>query len=82
MTNEETTVQRTTGTGAGHDVSEVEAMVRKALKDDPLIIGIEENALVVNAGNGRVRLVALTDLIDPSELENESNDIEYGNKET
>ena len=57
-------------------------MVRKALKDDPLIIGIEENALVVNAGNGRVMLVALTDLIDPSELENESNDIEYGNNET
>ena len=57
-------------------------MVRKALKDDPLVIGIEENALMINAGNGRIRLVALTDLIDPSELENESNDIEYGNKET
>jgi hypothetical protein len=57
-------------------------MVRKALKDDPLIIGIEENALVVNAGNGRVMLVALTDLIDPSELENELNDFEYGCKET
>ena len=48
--------------------AEVEKIVKASLID-PIILGIENGALVTDAGDGRIRLIALTDLVDPLVLQ-------------
>lgn len=36
---------------------------------DPVVLGIENGALVTDAGDGRIRLIAMTDLVDPLVLQ-------------
>ena len=40
-----------------------------AKKITPPIIGVDHNALVIDCGNGRIRLMALSDLEDLEEIE-------------
>lgn len=42
--------------------------------DVPECIGIEEGALVIDVGGGRIRLVAMSDLIDVAEVEMKKED--------
>ena len=48
---------------------EIKEVIREGMNEVPQdfgIVGIEQNALVCNVGGGRIRLIALTDLVDPS----------------
>ena len=47
---------------------------------DPKVIGIEHGALVCDEGNGRVRLIAMSDLVDVEAMERESADEEMRNR--
>lgn len=53
------------------DMNKAAEMVRKMMADEPCVlqIDLEYKVLVCNAGGGRIRLVALSDLIDPYEVE-------------
>lgn len=44
-------------------------MVKENLKANPVVIGIEYNALVCDVGGGRIMLIAMSDLADVEELE-------------
>lgn len=52
------------------DMNKAADMVRQMMADEPCVlqIDLEHKVLVCNAG-GRIRLVALSDLIDPYEVE-------------
>lgn len=43
-------------------------MVKEHLQANPIVVGIEHNALVYNFG-GRIRLIAMSDLVDMEEME-------------
>ena len=43
-------------------------MVKEHLQANPIVVGIEHNALVCNFG-GRIRLIAMSDLVDMEEME-------------
>lgn len=47
---------------------------------DPKVIGIEHGALVCDEGNGRVRLIAMSDLVDVEAMEREAADEEMRNR--
>lgn len=53
------------------DMNKAAEMVRKMMADEPCVlqIDLEHKVLVCNAGGDRIRLVALSDLIDPYEVE-------------
>lgn len=53
------------------DMNKAADMVRQMMADEPCVlqIDLEHKVLVCNAGGGRIRLVALSDLIDPYEVE-------------
>ena len=57
-------------------MSEVENLQLKELLNEPCVLGIEHGALICNAGSGRVRLFALTDLIDVDEVKRQQADEE------
>lgn len=47
-------------------------MVKAVAKlEDLKVVGLEHNALVIDCGNGRIRLIALSDLVDLEEAERE-----------
>ena len=47
-------------------------MVKAVAKlEDLKVVGLDHNALVIDCGNGRIRLIALSDLVDLEEVERE-----------
>ena len=53
------------------DMNKAADMVRQMMADEPCVlqIDLEHKVLVCNAGGGHIRLIALSDLIDPYEVE-------------
>jgi ABC-type phosphate transport system auxiliary subunit len=53
------------------DMNKAADMVRQMMADEPCVLQIDlkHKVLVCNAGGGRIRLIALSDLIDPYEVE-------------
>ena len=50
------------------------------INHSPKIIGIENGALVCDIGNGRIRLIAMSDLVDVEAMEREVADEEMRNQ--